>query len=334
MTILVTGVAGFIGFHVAKNLTEKGQTVIGIDNLNDYYDVNLKKARLDQLVASPLFSFHRADIADKYSIEPIVSNNKEITCVIHLAAQAGVRYSLVNPYSYVRANLHGVLVLLEVVRSLSRLEHFIFASSSSVYGGSRNLPYSITDKSDKPISFYGATKKGGEGICHSYSHIYNIPITCLRFFTVYGPWGRPDMAAYIFTKKILSGEQISVFNHGNMRRDFTYIDDCVAGILSCMSKQPVSINSAAPFTVFNIGNSRSEKLMDFIKIIECEIGREAIIKFLPMQKGDVAETYADIEETKKAFGFDPKIDISEGLVHFIRWYKDYHKTISLEGIND
>ena len=325
MTILVTGAAGFIGFHVVKTLIQMGEKVVGVDNLNDYYDVALKKGRLSQLTVSPNFSFYKADIADQESIESIILDNNDLTSVIHLAAQAGVRYSKINPYSYEHANLRGLLVLLENVRSLRRLQHFIFASSSSVYGSLTKLPYSIKDTTDKPISFYGATKKGGEAICHSYAHLYSIPVTCLRFFTVYGPWGRPDMAAHLFTKNILSGEAINVFNHGEMRRDFTYIDDCVAGVLGCIDGAPASIKGVAPFAVFNIGNSRSEKLLDFINIIEDKVGSKAIINYLPMQDGDVRETYADIEETKQAFGFDPKTNIDEGLGKFVRWYRDYYK---------
>ena len=325
MTILVTGAAGFIGFHVVKTLIQLGEKVVGIDNLNDYYDVVLKKSRLSQLTESPNFLFYQADLADQESIEKIISDNNDLTSVIHFAAQAGVRYSRINPYSYEHANIKGLLVLLETVRSLCRLQHFIFASSSSVYGSLTKLPYSIKDTTDQPISFYGATKKGGEVICHSYAHLYSIPVTCLRFFTVYGPWGRPDMAAHLFTKNILSGEAINVYNHGDMRRDFTYIDDCVAGVLGCIAGAPTSIQGVAPFAIFNIGNSRSEKLLDFIRIIEDKVGNKAIINYLPMQDGDARETYADIEESKQVLGFEPKTNIDEGLGEFIRWYRDYYK---------
>ena len=333
MKTLVTGAAGFIGFHVSKKLAESGQKVIGIDNLNDYYDVALKYARLDQLNNLPFFSFEKANIADQGSMEKIFSANRDITQVIHLAAQAGVRYSLINPHAYQHANLQGLLVLLELTRNLTNLEHFIFASSSSVYGNLQKLPYSTKDDTNKPISFYGATKKSGEVICHSYSHIYGMPMTCLRLFTVYGPWGRPDMAAYLFTQQILAGSSINVFNNGHMRRDFTYIEDCVAGVVTCVFKGPEKFYDEAPFAVFNIGNSQSESLMDFIKIIEREVGREADIKFMPLQKGDVVETYADIEETKNAFGFDPKTNISEGLINFIGWYRDYHEVLRFKNNN-
>ena len=325
MKTLVTGVAGFVGFHVTRNLAESGQAVIGVDDLNDYYDVTLKHARLDQLKSFPSFTFKKSNIADREAMERVFEDNKDITHIIHLAAQAGVRYSLVDPYTYQHVNILGLLVVLELTRGLKNLEHFIFASSSSVYGNLPNLPYSTKDHSNKPISFYGATKKSGEVICHSYSHIYSIPMTCLRFFTVYGPWGRPDMAAYLFTQQILAGNPINVFNHGDMRRDFTYIEDCVAGVVNCVSTKPLIINDEAPFAVYNIGNSRSESLMDFINIIERELGREAKIKFLPLQKGDVVETYANIEDAKNTFGFDPKTNISEGLIKFIDWYRDHHK---------
>ena len=325
MKTLVTGAAGFIGFHVSRKLAESGQTVIGLDDLNDYYDVTLKHARLDQLESLPSFTFKKANVADQESMERVFEDNQDITHIIHLAAQAGVRYSLIDPYTYQHVNILGLLVLLERTRGLKNLEHFIFASSSSVYGNLPNLPYSTKDNSNKPISFYGATKKCGEVMCHSYSHIYSIPMTCLRFFTVYGPWGRPDMAAYLFTKQILAGNPIKVFNHGDMRRDFTYIEDCVAGVVNCVSTKPLIRNGEAPFAVFNIGNSRSESLMDFINIIERELGREAKIKYLPLQKGDVVETYANIDEAKNTFGFDPKTNISEGLIKFIGWYRDYHK---------
>ena len=324
MKNLITGVAGFIGFHVARALIDKGAVVVGIDNLNDYYDVSLKEARLEKLQGSSLFEFYREDIVNQQEIQQIFDDNQDISCVIHLAAQAGVRYSLIDPQSYQRSNLEGVLVLLEAVKSLPCLDHFVFSSSSSVYGGLTELPCKVTDVTDKPISLYAATKKGGEVMCHTYAHLYGIPVTCLRFFTVYGPWGRPDMAVFVFTKKILSGASINVFNNGNMRRDFTYIDDIVAGVLACIAKPPSSGSGEAPYAVFNIGNNRSEKLMDFIRILEKELGHKAEINFLPMQKGEVMETFADIENTKLVFGFDPKTNISEGVHNFILWYREFY----------
>jgi len=324
MKMLVTGAAGFIGFHVARALIDKGEAVVGIDNLNDYYDVSLKEARLAILQGSELFDFYREDIVNWQAMQQIFDDHQDISCVIHLAAQAGVRYSLIDPQSYQRSNLEGVLVLLEVAKSLPDLDHLVFSSSSSVYGGLTTLPCKVTDVTDKPMSLYAATKKAGELMCHTYAHLYGIPVTCLRFFTVYGPWGRPDMAVFVFTKKILSGEPIDVFNNGNMRRDFTYIDDIVAGVLACVAKPPALGSGEAPYAVFNIGNHRSEKLMDFIGILEKELGHKAEINFLPMQQGEVLETFADIENTRQAFGFEPKTNISDGVRNFILWYREFY----------
>ena len=325
MTTLITGVSGFIGFHVAQALFSSGKKVVGIDNLNDYYDVNLKTARLEILKKSPLFSFYKENIENKEEIRKIFLENEDIVNVIHLAAQAGVSYSLINPFAYEESNLSGLLVLLEQCRFLKKLRHFVFSSSSSVYGGSKDLPYRVGNDTDAPLSFYAATKKSGEAICHCYAHLHEIPITALRFFTVYGPWGRPDMAAFIFTKKILSGEPIDVFNNGNMRRDFTYIEDIVSGILGCAVKPPRKTNESVPFSIYNLGNSRSENLMDFIGVIESELGLQAVMNFKPMRKEDVQETYADIEDARIEFNFNPKTDIENGIPKFISWYRNFYK---------
>lgn len=324
MTILVTGAAGFIGFHTSRALLERGEKVIGVDNLNDYYDVSLKQARLDALGAAGGFRFEQLDIADRQPVEALIGNHGDITGVIHLASQAGVRYSLVDPYAYTRANVEGHLVLMETCRGLDRLDHFVYASSSSVYGGNTKLPFSIQDPVDTPLSIYAATKRSMELMAHSYSHIYGMPLTGLRFFTVYGPWGRPDMAAFIFIRKILAGEPIPVFNDGDMRRDFTYIDDIVAGILACLDKPPVAEDGNAPSRIYNLGNNNAEPLMRFISVLEEALGEKADIDFQPLQPGDVPETSADITETIRDLGFTPKTTIDEGLPKLVAWYKDYY----------
>jgi UDP-glucuronate 4-epimerase len=323
MTVLVTGVAGFIGFHVARALLERGERVIGVDNLNDYYDVSLKEARLGVLEGRSGFGFRRLDIADRDAVRALFDGEPDIDRVVHLAAQAGVRYSLINPYAYLRSNVEGHVVLLEAARTLARMDHFVYASSSSVYGANTKLPFAVEDRTDNPVSLYAATKKSMEAISHSYTHIYGLPLTGLRFFTVYGPWGRPDMAAFIFTRKILAGEPIPVFNHGAMRRDFTYIDDIVAGVLACLDRPPADGESAS--RLYNIGNHRSEALMDFIDILERALDRKATIEFLPMQAGDVTETYADIEATRRDFGFEPRTTIAEGIPRLVSWYRDYYR---------
>ncbi len=324
MTVLVTGAAGFIGMHTAKALLDGGERVVGIDNLNDYYDVALKEARLAVLEAYDAFSFARLDIADRDGVAALFAANPDIDRIIHLAAQAGVRYSLENPYAYLRSNIEGHVVLLETCRSLPRLEHFVYASSSSVYGANTKMPFSIEDRVDNQVSLYGATKKSMEMISHSYACIYKLPLTGLRFFTVYGPWGRPDMAAFIFTRKILAGEPIPVFNEGHMRRDFTFIDDIVAGILACLKRPPSAEGVPGPHQVYNLGNHRSEALMDFIGQIEKALGQKAKVDLLPMQAGDVKETYADIDASHRDFGFDPKTAISDGVPRFINWYRDFY----------
>jgi len=324
MTVLVTGAAGFIGMHTARALLDGGERVVGIDNLNDYYDVSLKEARLAVLEGCDGFRFSRLDIADRDGVQALMDANPDIDRVIHLAAQAGVRYSLENPYAYLRSNIEGHVVLLEACRSLPRLEHFVYASSSSVYGANTKMPFSIDDHTDSQVSLYGATKKSMELIGHSYACIYKLPLTGLRFFTVYGPWGRPDMAAFIFTRKILAGEAIPVFNEGHMRRDFTYVGDIVKGIVACLKRPPSAEGVPGPHQVYNLGNHRSEALMDFIGEIEKALGRKARMELLPMQAGDVKETYADIEASQRDFGFEPKTAISEGIPRFIEWYREYY----------
>jgi len=322
MTVMVTGAAGFIGFNTAQALLARGDTVVGVDNVNDYYEVSLKEARLARLAEHSGFTFERVDIADRDAIEAMIRAHPGINRVVHLAAQAGVRYSLVNPFAYVHSNVEGHVVLLEACRKLERLDHFVYASTSSVYGANTTLPFSVADRTDTPLSLYAATKKSMEAISHSYAHIHGIPLTGLRFFTVYGPWGRPDMAAFIFTRKILAGEPIPVFNHGDMRRDFTFIDDIVAGVVACLDRPPTSSDPLN--RLYNIGNSSSEALMDYIGLIEQALGRKAEFEFLPMQPGDVKETYADIEATRRDFGFEPKTPISEGIPRFIDWYRVYY----------
>jgi UDP-glucuronate 4-epimerase len=322
MQVLVTGAAGFIGYHTSLALLTRGDRVVGIDNLNDYYDVTLKQTRLQRLSEKPGFSFVQADIADRTAVEGLFAQYPDISGIVHLAAQAGVRYSLVNPYAYTRSNVEGFLVLLEMARRLKRLDHFVYASSSSVYGTNKKLPFSVDDRVDSPISLYAATKKASELMANTYAHLWSMPLTGLRFFTVYGPWGRPDMAAFIFAKKILAGESIPVFNNGNMRRDFTYIDDIVDGVVACLDRPPAKTDPQA--RVYNIGNNRSEKLMDYIAEIEKALGRKAEIDFQPMQPGDVPETAADIAATTRDFGFEPKTPISEGVPRFIEWYRDFY----------
>ena len=324
MTILLTGAAGFIGYHTTQALLDRGEQVIGIDNLSDYYDVTLKEARLARLTKRNGFRFEKLDIADRQAVEDLIRRNPDTTRVIHLAAQAGVRYSLVNPYAYLRTNVDGHVVLLEACRTLERLDHFVYASSSSVYGANTDLPFSVDDRVDRPVSLYGATKKAMEEISHAYAHLYRQKLTGLRFFTVYGPWGRPDMALFIFTQKILAGEPIPVFNHGQLGRDFTFIDDIVAGVLACLDRPPEDDGINPPCRIYNLGNHRSERLMDFIATIERALGVEAKKEMLPMQTGDVRETFADIAASERDLGFRPTTTIAEGIPRFIAWYRDYY----------
>ncbi len=314
-TTLITGVAGFIGFHIARSLLEKGDNVVGIDNLNPYYDISLKKARLEQITSQHDFTFYHEDINNLDALKRIFSNH-QINRICNLAAQAGVRYSIQNPFAYQESNIGGFLNLLEMVR-LFPVNNFVFASSSSVYGNNKKLPFSVKDNVDTPISLYGATKISNELMAYSYSHLFNIPLTGLRYFTVYGPWGRPDMALFIFTRSILSGKPIDIYNFGKMKRDFTYIDDIVDGTIS-------ALKSPFKYEIFNLGNSNTVELMELIKIIEEELGKEAKKNFLPIQPGDVPETYADIEKTKKMLGFNPKTSIRTGIRKFLSWYRNYY----------
>ena len=315
MRILVTGSAGFIGFHLCKSLLDDGYLVLGIDNINDYYDPTLKLARLEQLKPYKNFKFEKVDIADRESITKSFHSFKP-NKVVNLAAQAGVRYSIENPNVYMNSNLVGFLNIIELCRH-NNVEGLIYASSSSVYGGNKKIPFSVEDRVDNPISLYAASKKANELIANAYSHLYGLHTTGLRYFTVYGPWGRPDMAMFIFTKKILAGEPIPVFNNGKMKRDFTYIGDIIAGTRAAIDKN-------YKCEVFNLGNHRSEQLMDMISFIENELEKKAKIKFLPMQLGDVPVSFADIKDSIKDLGFKPEIDLEEGVSRFINWYKTYH----------
>jgi UDP-glucuronate 4-epimerase len=324
MSILLTGAAGFIGFHTAKALLNRGDRVIGIDNLNDYYDIRLKQARLGELQAYPGFEFARLDVADREGVFALVAAHPELRGIIHLAAQAGVRYSLENPYSYIDANVMGTLVMLEAARRIDNLTQITYASSSSVYGGNKKQPFSVADPVEQPVSLYAATKRSCELIARSYSHLHALPATGLRFFTVYGPWGRPDMAAYLFTRAIIAGEPIKVFNYGRMARDFTYIDDIVAGMIAAHDRPPAAEPGRVRHRVYNLGNHRPENLLDFIAVIERALGRTAQKELLPMQPGDVPESFADIEDSRRDLGFEPKTAIEVGLPRFVHWYKWYH----------
>ncbi len=325
MTILVTGAAGFIGYHAADALLARGERVLGLDNLNPYYDVALKEARLARLAAHKNFALVRADIADPEAVAAALAAHPGVDRVVHLAAQAGVRHSLKEPLVYVHANVRGQVVLLEACRRLRNFRHFVYASSSSVYGSNTKLPFSVHDRTDSPLSLYAATKKEQEMIAHAYAHIWRVPATGLRFFTVYGPWGRPDMAAYIFARKIVAGEAIPVFNEGKMRRDFTYIDDIVAGIVAALDRPPADDERHPPARLYNLGNHSSESLMRYIDLIERALDRKAMIELLPMQPGDVAETYADIEDSRRDLGFEPRTSIEDGIPRFIAWFREYHK---------
>ncbi len=313
--VAVTGSAGFIGFHLSKRLLEMGYEVIGIDNLNDYYDPNLKKARLTILKEIPGFHFYQIGIHDLPSLKNVFGKHR-VDIICNLAAQAGVRYSLKDPFSYQKSNLEGFLNIIEMARTYE-VKNLVFASSSSVYGKNRTIPYRVEDRVDNPISLYAASKKANELMAHAYSHLFQIPCTGLRYFTVYGPWGRPDMALFLFTEAILKGRPINVYNHGKMRRDFTYIDDIVDGTVRAIER-PV------PYEIFNIGNSDSVGLMEFIGIIEEELGKKAEKIMLPLQPGDVAETTADIGKSEKMLGFHPRTPLREGIRNFIAWYRDYY----------
>ena len=334
MKVLVTGAAGFIGMHTAQRLLARGDEVVGIDNLNDYYAVSLKESRLANLTHHPAFRFIKLDVADRAGMEKLFAE-EQFDKVIHLAAQAGVRYSLQNPHAYVDSNLVGFINILEGCRH-QRVQHLVYASSSSVYGGNAKMPFSEHDSVDHPVSLYAATKKANELMAHSYSHLYGLPTTGLRFFTVYGPWGRPDMAPILFTGAILRGEPIKVFNFGDMKRDFTYIDDIVEGVIRAMDRNAEGdadydkvaadpASSSAPYRVFNIGNHDPVPLLDFIGAIEQATGRIAEKQLLPMQDGDVPATYADTALLNEWVGFAPATPIAEGVARFVAWYRDYYQ---------
>ncbi|WP_025899358.1 NAD-dependent epimerase/dehydratase family protein [Sneathiella glossodoripedis] len=323
MTILLTGVAGFVGMHVAKRLLANGFKVFGIDNITSYYDVALKKGRLQELEPYADFEFQKVDIADEESLKTALSG-REIHYVVHLAAQAGVRYSLENPHSYAHSNLTGFLNILEFCRHNSNLQHFIYASSSSVYGGNKELPYSTDQSVDRPVSLYAATKKSNELMAHSYSHLYRIPSTGLRFFTVYGPWGRPDMAYWLFTEAMLAGKTIKIFNNGDMKRDFTYIDDVVDGVVKLLPVAPQDKGmEQPPYRVVNIGNNKPEALMELVSTLEKTLDVKANLEFLPMQKGDVKETFANIDPMRELVGYEPQTSLAQGIPLFVDWYREF-----------
>ena len=331
--ILVTGAAGFVGFYLCKLLLDREKEVIGIDNLNDYYDVNLKQARLEKLKNKNNFQFYKLELADRQGIAELFANS-QIEQVLHMAAQAGVRYSLKNPHAYVDSNLVGFMNILEGCRH-SQVKHLVFASSSSVYGANKKMPFSVHDNVDHPVSLYAASKKANELMAHTYSHLYGLPTTGLRFFTVYGPWGRPDMAMFLFTKAILEGRPIDVFNNGKMRRDFTYIDDIAEGVLQASNKIPQPNPdlagadsdpgvSAAPYKIYNIGNNTPVELGRFIEVLEDCLGMKAVKNMLPMQPGDVPETYADITDLQRDVGFKPSTSIEVGIPRFVEWYRSFY----------
>ncbi|MDQ6950584.1 MAG: NAD-dependent epimerase [Mariprofundales bacterium] len=332
--VLVTGAAGFIGFHLAQRLLARGDAVVGIDNLNDYYEVSLKEARLAQLTPDAHFRFIKLDLADREAMAALFAR-EQFDQVVNLAAQAGVRYSLKNPHAYVDSNMVGFVNVLEGCR-YNGVKHLVFASSSSVYGANESMPFSVHDNVDHPLSLYAASKKAGELMAHTYAHLYGLPTTGLRFFTVYGPWYRPDMALFLFTKAMLAGAPIDVFNHGQMQRDFTYIDDIVEGVVRVLDHtatpnrewdgaQPDSGSSRAPYRIYNIGNSKPVALMEFIEALEEALGIKAIKNMLPMQPGDVPATYADVTDLVRDVGYQPATPVREGIVNFVQWYKEYYQ---------
>lgn len=331
--VLVTGAAGFIGFHVAQRLLKNGRSVVGLDNLNAYYDPALKEARRDELTKSNKFQFVKLDLADRTGMQALFKEHR-FPHVVHLAAQAGVRHSLVDPYAYIDSNLSGFANILEGCRH-NGCKHLLYASSSSVYGSNTRMPFSVHDNVDHPLSLYGASKKANELMAHAYAHLFKLPTTGLRFFTVYGPWGRPDMAMWIFAKAILAGEPIKLFNHGKMRRDFTYVDDVVESVVRLIERGPAGDpnwspdapdpgSSSAPWRVYNIGNNKPEELLDVVQFLEEKIGKKAKREFLPMQPGDVPATFADVDELMRAVGFKPSTPIAEGISRFIDWYRSFH----------
>jgi UDP-glucuronate 4-epimerase len=334
MKVLVTGTAGFIGSHVAMRLLERGDDVVGVDNLNDYYDVGLKQARLDRFRHDPRYTHVQADLADRAAMASVFADHQPRR-VVHLAAQAGVRYAAENPHVYVASNVTGFLHVLEGCRDHA-VEHLVFASTSSVYGANRAMPFSEHDPAEHPLTLYAATKKANEQMAHSYAHLYGIPSTGLRFFTVYGPWGRPDMALFLFTRAILQGEPIRVFNHGHHRRSFTYIDDIVEGVIRCLDRPPAvdaawdakapdpASSGVGPYRLYNIGNEQPVELLAYIRCLEASLGREAVMELLPLQAGDVPDTEADVSELRHATGYVPQVSVEEGVSRFVRWYRDYH----------
>ena len=334
MKVLVTGAAGFIGSFTSHKLLDRGDSVVGVDNLNDYYEVTLKQARLERLLARDGYTHKKIDIADRAAIDKAIRNEKPDR-IVHLAAQAGVRYSLENPYAYIEANIIGFLNILESVRAHG-IEHLVYASSSSVYGSNTNMPFSVHDNVDHPVSLYAATKKSNELMAHTYSHLFDIPCTGLRFFTVYGPWGRPDMALFKFTKQILAGEPIDVYNYGHHRRDFTYIDDIVEGIVRVLDRvasanpdwsgdTPDPHSSSSPYRLYNIGSNNPVDLLKYIEVLEQTLGIEAEKNLLPMQLGDVPETFADVDDLIRDVGYKPATAITTGIQNFVAWYKAYYQ---------
>ena len=321
MSVLVTGAAGFVGYHVAEALLARGETVVGLDNLNTYYDPALKLARLARLEAKPGFTFARVDVSDREAVGDLVGRHPGITGIVHLAAQAGVRFSMVDPYAYVTSNVMGHVVILEAARRLTGLRHLVYASSSSVYGANQKLPFAEADRADAPQSVYAATKRADELLSHAYGHLYGLPQTGLRFFTVYGPWGRPDMAYYAFARAIVAGEPITVYDGGSLRRDFTYVDDIVAGVVGCLDRPPAP---GALGRVLNIGNHRSEAVSTLVRLLEDGLGRKAVIRNAARPAADVMETMASVDDISALTGFASRVDLAEGIARFVRWFRAFH----------
>jgi UDP-glucuronate 4-epimerase len=321
VTIVVTGAAGFIGYHVAEMLLARGERVIGLDNLNAYYDIRLKDARLARLRSKPGFVFYRLDIADRTAVAAVFERHSDTSEIVHLAAQAGVRHSLVDPYSYVHSNVMGHLAMLEAARQLSGLRHFVYASSSSVYGANQELPFRETDRVDTPLSLYAATKRADELMSHSYAHLFGLPQTGLRFFTVYGPWGRPDMAYFSFAQAIVAGEPVTLYDDGRLKRDFTYIDDIVDGVVGCLTHPPVE---DVPARVLNIGNHRTEEVRELVALLEKALGLPAIVRSAPRPAIDVEETYADVTAIAALTGFAPRMSLAEGIPRFVAWFRSWN----------
>jgi UDP-glucuronate 4-epimerase len=321
VSVLVTGAAGFIGYHVAEALLARGETVVGVDNLNPYYDVRLKEARLDRLRAKSGFVFHRLDISDRHAVAPVFERHQDISEIVHLAAQAGVRHSLVDPYSYVQSNVMGHLVMLEAARQLPALRHLVYASTSSVYGANKELPFRETDRVDTPVSLYAATKRADELMSHAYAHLFGLRQTGLRFFTVYGPWGRPDMAYFSFARAIVAGEPITLYDSGRLKRDFTYVDDIVDGVVGCLSHPP---DAGVPARVLNIGNHQVEEVRALVALLEQALGRKALVHSVPRPPMDVEETYADVAAIGALTGFRPRTSLAEGIPRFVSWFRAWN----------